>query len=70
MSERPFQSIAVIAARFGVSEDRIRQQFRDNAADLAAMAAKARSKGRKVNGYTAEQLDEHARVIAARAEEK
>jgi hypothetical protein len=52
-------TIEHLAARYGVSVERIRQQYRDNADGLGKMAAKAENTGKKVNGYTAAQLREH-----------
>ena len=45
-----------IAARYGCSVERINEQYRANAAQMARMAEKATATGKKVNGYTAEQL--------------
>lgn len=45
-----------IAKFFGVSEERIKQQYATNAKGLAKMRDKALAKGKKVNGYTAAEL--------------
>lgn len=45
---------------FGGTEKRLRQTYILNAAQLRKMGEKAQSTGRKVNGYTAEQLHERA----------
>lgn len=62
-------TIEQIAARFNCTPDQVRAQFAANAADLAKMAATAERKGRKVNGYTAQRLREHAASMAARSTE-
>lgn len=49
-----------VAAILGASEERVRLTYRKDAEQLAKMAAKATRSGRKVNGYTAEQLNETA----------
>ena len=56
--QKPLLSISELAAMFNVSEDRIRQQYADNAAVLKTMYEKAVRTGKKVNGYTAAQLKE------------
>ena len=48
------------AAALGVTRDQIDRQLEKNKAQLQEMAAKARQTGRKVNGYTAEQLEQLA----------
>jgi hypothetical protein len=45
------------AKMFGVSIERIKEQYLANAQGLEKMYLKAVSTGKKVNGYTAEQLD-------------
>lgn len=53
------------AELFGVSEERIKQQYAENAKGLQNMLHKAVSTGKKVNGYTAEQLAElHSEFLA------
>ena len=49
-----------IAEIFGCTADQVRRQFASNAAGLRGMAAKAESKGKKINGYTASKLGEMA----------
>jgi hypothetical protein len=49
-------TVEQVAARFGASVERVRESYRANAVQLTNMAAKAERTGRKVNGYTAEQL--------------
>jgi hypothetical protein len=44
------------AAIFGCSPQQAEVQMRKNLAGLQSMEAKARSTGRKVNGYTADDL--------------
>lgn len=45
-----------LATRFGCSVAQVRAMHAKNADTLRGMLAKAESTGRKVNGYTAEQL--------------
>ena len=45
-----------IAKMFGCTEEQAKAQYARNAAQLAEMEAKAASTGRKVNGFTAQQL--------------
>lgn len=45
-----------IAKMFGCTEEQAKAQYARNAAQLAEMEAKANSIGRKVNGFTAQQL--------------
>lgn len=47
-----------IADFFGVSKERISEQYEKNAQGLEAMHKKALATGKKVNGYTAEQLEQ------------
>lgn len=56
-----------IAARFGCTVQQVRDQYTANAAQLRSMERKARERGRKVNGYTADQLATHAADFEARA---
>lgn len=44
------------AAIFGCSPQQAESQMKKNLAGLEAMASKARSTGRKVNGYSADEL--------------
>lgn len=44
--------------------DAIRRQYSKNADQLAAMFAKAAATGRKVGGYTADELEQHAQDYA------
>lgn len=46
-----------IAKIFGCTTNAVRRQFAANAAQTARMADKARTTGRKVNGYTLAQLE-------------
>jgi hypothetical protein len=64
--EKP--TVAQLAARYGVTEDRICAQFALNAASLRTMLAKAERTGRKVNGYTADRLRELVADTEARAD--
>lgn len=41
---------------FGVSVDRIKQQYAENTKGLKKMLDKAKISGKKVNGYSADQL--------------
>lgn len=45
------------AKMFGVSIERIKEQYLANAQGLEKMYNKAIATGKKVNGYTAEQLE-------------
>lgn len=45
-----------VAKMFGVSVERIKEQYLANAQGLEKMYNKAITTGKKVNGYTAEQL--------------
>jgi hypothetical protein len=51
---------ADVARLFGCTADRVRHQYRRNAAQLRGMAEQAKRTGRLVNGYTAEQLQAKA----------
>ena len=48
--------IAILARRFGCTEQQIAENFRATLAQLRDMHAKALASGRKVRGYTAERL--------------
>jgi len=52
---------------FGVPVERVRTQYIRNAEQLEAMATKAESTGKTVNGYTAESLRRHAASAKAKA---
>jgi hypothetical protein len=54
--QKPLLSVFELAAMFHVSEDRIKQQYADNAAIIKKQLDKAIKTGKKVNGYTAEEL--------------
>ena len=58
---------AQIAGLLGCTEAQIRAQFAQNAKQLAAMADKAKTTGRKVNGYTAEELRSSADEAASKS---
>ena len=62
---RPILSVAQLAAIYRVTEDRIREQYRDNATVLRTMERKARATGRKVGGYAADELAGHAAAFEA-----
>lgn len=47
-----------------INPARVRETYRLNAAQLRKMAQRAETTGRKVNGYTAEQLNERAFKMA------
>ncbi len=53
-------NIKTIATHFACTEDRVRETYRLNAAQMRRMAEKAAKTSRKVNGYTTEQLNERA----------
>jgi hypothetical protein len=54
--QKPLLSVSELAAMFNVSEDRIKQQYADNAAVLKKQLDKAIKTGKKVDGYTAKEL--------------
>jgi hypothetical protein len=54
--QKPLLSVSELAAMFNVSEDRIKQQYADNAAVIKKQLDKAIKTGNKVDGYTAEEL--------------
>lgn len=56
-----------IAKMFGCTTAQVGKQFAANAAQLQAMAKKAKQTGRKVNGYTAAELAAHAARFASKA---
>lgn len=56
-----------IAAVFGCTPEQAKTQQLANAAQLREMAAKARATGKKVNGYTAAELDARAEAIGQAA---
>lgn len=61
-------SIEQIARVFGANADSVKALFARNAAELDGMRAKAVRAGKKVNGYTADQLaamSDNARKRAA-----
>lgn len=47
------------AAKLGCTVDQVKALSASNAIELGEMAAQAEQTGRKVNGYTAEQLRQH-----------
>lgn len=51
------QTPSQIAQFFGVSVERLKEQYLENAKGLEQMHKKAVSTGKKVSGYTAEQLE-------------
>lgn len=56
-----------VAAMFGCTVERVAQQYARNALQLAAMASEADVSGRRVNGYTAEELRARADKMTALA---
>lgn len=52
-----------LALRFGVTPEQLRQQYRANARQLRLLEAKAIESGRKVRGYTADELRTKAERI-------
>ena len=54
-----------VARMFGVPIERVREQYRRNARQLAAMAAEA--DGKKVNGYTRAELIQRSRTFFDKA---
>ena len=65
--QQPVKTPAEIAARFGCTVEQAREQLLANAKQMAAMAAKARAAGKKLRGYTAEQLEANAAAFTAAA---
>lgn len=57
-----FKSCEDAAKVFRTTPERIRSQYEKNRAEVATMLEQARKSGRKVNGYTAEEL---ANMVAA-----
>lgn len=47
-----------ICRQYGITMERLNEQYAANANDLKKMMDKALSTGKKVNGYTADQLKE------------
>ena len=66
-TKNPRPALREIAALFGVSEERVRAQFRRNAAQLGRMADRAG--GGKVNGFTRAQLTAYAENALRKANE-
>lgn len=56
-----------IANFFGVSTDNLKRQYAENAKVLETMHAKAVKTGKKVNGYTAAQLQTMTEQYKAKA---
>lgn len=50
----------MVAARFGCTVEQARRQYRRNADQLWEMRDRALETGKKVNGYTADQLRDMA----------
>jgi hypothetical protein len=57
----------LVAKLFGCTEAQARAQYAANAEQLASLATKAERSGKKVNGYTAEQLRLHANAFRAKS---
>lgn len=57
-----------VARLFRCTVEQVKSQYARNAAQLRRMADKAAASGRKVNGYTAEQLAAHAARASERSE--
>lgn len=57
--KKPILSISELAKMFNTSEENIKKQYAANAAGLKRMYDKAINTGKKVNGFTAEELKEH-----------
>lgn len=58
--KKPFLSKPELLKMFGGSIESLNQLYKDNAAQMRKMAEKARKTGKKVNGLTADELDEKA----------
>jgi len=54
----PIFTAEQIASKFSVPVENVKRQFAANAINLEKMHTKAVDTGKKVNGYTAEQLAE------------
>lgn len=54
--KRPILSIPELAKMFNVSEDRIKQQYADTAQVIKKQLDKSLQTGKKVDGYTTEEL--------------
>jgi hypothetical protein len=65
----PIMTAEQIAQRFGCTVAQVKAQHRRNAEGLLGMADKAARTGKRVNGYTAEQLQRMAERSAARGAE-
>jgi transposase-like protein len=67
--DRPMalMTVSELAERFGVTPEQVRAQYARGTQVLRLMAEKARKSGRKVNGYTANELDIMAQSQANRA---
>jgi len=63
----PIKTPAQIAMLFGTTTARVRTSLQQNAAGLRKMAISAERKGKPVNGYSAELLNEMAFKTALQA---
>lgn len=61
----PALSKPEIASMFNVPQERINEQYKANATQMRKMAEKARKTGKKVNGATADELEEKAKWFEA-----
>ena len=60
-------SPAVVAAMFGCTEASVREAYARNAKQLLGMAEQANRMGRKLRGYTGEQLQRMSESAAQKA---
>lgn len=61
-AEVPKIKTAWLAARFGCTEEQIKAQFARHAAQSAEMAEQAERTGKRVRGYTADELRRQERA--------
>lgn len=59
--KKPFLSKPELLKMFGGSMESLNQHYRDNAAQMRKMAEKAHATGKKVNGFSAAELEEKAK---------
>jgi len=60
-------TIEQTAAMYGITVERLKQQYADNAKGMERMYNKAVTTGKKVGGFTAEQLKEKIEQFKALA---
>lgn len=60
-------TVAFVAAKFGVTEEQVRAQYRRNAAKIRKEAARIRAGGQNPNDFNPDYLDEKAKEYDAQA---